>query len=694
MIRLLWGSEVGMSSIKYRPEIDGLRAIAVTAVLIYHAEFGLHGTQALAGGALGVDIFFVISGYLITSILLREIGADKFSFLGFYERRARRILPALLVVILASLPFAWNLLLPDALMEFSRSVIATLLFAANFFLWSQDSYLAEASQFKPMLHMWSLGVEEQFYIIYPIFLLFLWKFARRHLLVAMCAALGGSLALAQWASHTHPDASFYLLPTRAWELLSGAVLAKLQLGGRLPAFTRYRAALPIIGAALLIVPLFLYTDHIRNPNLLTAIPVLGTILLIAFAGGRDIVSAILKSWPFVAVGRISYSLYLWHMPVLVFARIRSIAPLTDLSKIGLLTLCVLLATATWFCIERPFRGRDGLSWRHLLAFAGSSSAVALLVCGVILLDEGFASRYPPIIAAIFGRENTSLPSDDKGICMRRSVAEGDYCTFGRKDAPVRYFSVGDSHMMRFSMALIRALPSRNAQLASLEVGTCPYGLRLETARNNIQPKNCIPKVNETRRRVFLSAPPSVVFVGSRLPWYLGDDPGQKAVFILRPVAGEGQGKKSAEVVAENIRAAISELLDHGHKVVLIYPVPTAPINPARYLARTVPKNFADAREWLSKKSNWLVVPYGEFKRRAAASYRIYDSIPEDPHLLRIYPEKMLCNTLIKGACITHDSEKLYYLDNDHLSFVGNRELLKSIFNKMDKMWPEVSARRN
>lgn len=681
-----------MSSIRYRPEIDGLRAVAVSAVLIYHAKFSLFGSHLLSGGALGVDIFFVISGFLITSILFAEISAERFSFIGFYDRRARRILPALLFVILSSLVAAWILLLPEALTEFSQSVVATLFFAANFFFYGQDSYLAEASQLKPMLHMWSLGVEEQFYLISPVVLLLLWKYARRHLMLALCIAFCVSLALAQWASTHRPDAGFYLLPTRAWELLAGAMLAKVQFDGRLPKGGALRTSLSMIGGMLIVLPLALYPDTIRHPNVFTAVPVLGTVLVIAAAGGRDPVSAILRSWPFVALGRISYSLYLWHLPVLVFARIGSLEPLSDLAKVGLLALSVLLATASWFWVEQPFRRRDRLSRIHVIAYAGSGVAIAFGASVAVVINQGYASRFPAIISKLYYEEAVSLPSDSKGVCMRPSVAHGDYCTFGKKDAANLYFAVGDSHMQRFSMALIPKLPAHDARLVSLVVGTCPYGLKLQSVMANSKPKDCIPKVNDTRRQLFLSSRPSVVFVGARLPWYLGDDPGLKPAFVLRPDPGEGIGQIASEVVVKDIRDGITELLEHGDKVVLIYPVPTASIRPALYLSRHMPKGSASAKKWLETKSNWYVVPYAEYKQRAAESYRIYDGIPDNPLLLRIYPEKIFCNTVIAGGCLTHDLDSIYYADNDHLSLAGNQKLLKGVLDEMARKWPDTLRR--
>jgi len=217
--------------LKYRPEIDGLRAIAVLAVVFYHAEFLIFGHDYFKGGFLGVDIFFVISGYLITSIILKELEANnRFSIVRFYERRARRILPALFFVLIACIPFAWMYMLPKAMKEFAGSGLSSLFFGSNIWFWKEDSYVAEASALKPLLHTWTLSLEEQFYIFFPVILMLAWKFCRKYVLGIFIVLFLISLQASNIGSQAFVDANFYLLPTRGWELLAGSILAKLELG--------------------------------------------------------------------------------------------------------------------------------------------------------------------------------------------------------------------------------------------------------------------------------------------------------------------------------------------------------------------------------------------------------------------------------------------------------------------------------
>ena len=222
--------------INYRPEIDGLRAFAVLSVIFYHANITIFGHQPFKGGFVGVDIFFVISGYLITSIILKEVTiTGAFSFSYFYQRRIRRIIPVLLFVMVVSLPFAWVYLLPISFIDFSKSILYSISFVSNFYFnFSGQEYGAESGLLKPFLHTWSLSVEEQYYIIFPVILFILFKYFQKYLIHIFFASFFISLALAEWTSRNYPFSSFYLLHTRIWELLLGSILSyfEIKLGHR------------------------------------------------------------------------------------------------------------------------------------------------------------------------------------------------------------------------------------------------------------------------------------------------------------------------------------------------------------------------------------------------------------------------------------------------------------------------------
>ena len=308
----------------YRPEIDGVRAIAVIAVILYHAQISIFEYQPFKGGFIGVDIFFVISGYLITSIILKELFAsNKFSFKKFFERRARRILPVLLTVMLFSLPFAWILLIPSSLIDFCKSIIYSLGFSSNFYFWySGQQYGAESGLLKPFLHTWSLSVEEQFYILFPIIILITYRYFKNYLIHILVLGFLVSLGLADWISRNHPSFNFYVLPTRAWELLSGSVLAYFEIKkGYRCNNMRLNSIFSFIGLLLIAHSiLFFNNENMPHPSLYTLSPIIGTCLIIWYSNKDELITKILSNKIFIGIGLISYSLYLWHYPIFAFAR--------------------------------------------------------------------------------------------------------------------------------------------------------------------------------------------------------------------------------------------------------------------------------------------------------------------------------------------------------------------------------------
>ena len=381
-------------SFKYRPEIDGLRAIAVIAVVIYHAEFLLRGEVFLKGGFIGVDVFFVISGYLITSIILKELNEGRFSFWHFYERRARRILPILFTVMLTSIPFAWFFMLPKAMKEYAGSVLSSLVFGSNIWFWKENSYTAEPSALKPFLHTWSLSIEEQYYLIFPLALVLLWKYARRFIPSIFMLLFVISLIFSHFESSTNIDAAFFLLPSRGWELLAGAILAKMELEKGRVSHPFLTSLMPVLGMFMILISIVLFYDIMQHPSLITLLPILGTASLIWFCKKGEIITAILSSKPFLAVGLISYGLYIWHFPIFAFSRIKS-HHLSDYDKLGLIVFALVLSTITYFIVEKPFRRKVSLPVFSVAAVGSLSILLGSLLS--VLYFDGYPKRLPEIL---------------------------------------------------------------------------------------------------------------------------------------------------------------------------------------------------------------------------------------------------------------------------------------------------------
>lgn len=371
---------------KYRPEVDGLRALAVVPVIFFHAGFA-----PFAGGFVGVDVFFVISGYLITSILLREAETDSFSLIRFYERRARRILPALVLVVLACIPVAWMTMEPVEMKDFAQSIVAVSVFLSNVFFWLESGYFAAASELKPLLHTWSLAVEEQFYILFPLLLVLVYSLARGALVPIMVLLALASLALAEWGWRNAASANFFLAPSRAWELLAGALCAvalRREIAGN--------SWLSGLGIAMIVASIMLFDEQTPFPSLYTLLPVLGTVLIIVFADQASLTGRLLSLRVFVGLGLVSYSAYLWHQPLFAFARlILERAPPVPLYW-ALIVATFALAYLSWRYVEAPFRASSGpraMSQRTIFSSAAAVS-VALFAFGLWgQMSDGWRDAY-------------------------------------------------------------------------------------------------------------------------------------------------------------------------------------------------------------------------------------------------------------------------------------------------------------
>ena len=360
---------------KYRAEIDGLRALAVIPVILFHAGFEL-----FSGGFVGVDVFFVISGYLITTILIEDIENKRFSIVNFYEKRARRILPALFFVMLACIPFAWMWMLPDPLENFGQSLVATTLSANNILLFLTSGYWDLASEFKPILHTWSLGIEEQFYILFPVFLIAIWHLGKGVVLLSITLLLIASLALSEWLSRGSPDAAFFLLHTRAWELFAGSLAAfTVQKNG-----VQKNDTLAILGLSAIIFSIFFYDESTPFPSVYALVPVLGVILLVLYAHKETLVAKLLSYKVFVGIGLVSYSMYLWHQPIFAFTKIYNKIEPGLLTNLVLITCTFFIAYFSWKYIEKPFRNKSIING-HTLIFT-------IFVASIFLVGFGYAAH--------------------------------------------------------------------------------------------------------------------------------------------------------------------------------------------------------------------------------------------------------------------------------------------------------------
>jgi peptidoglycan/LPS O-acetylase OafA/YrhL len=443
------------SPLAYRPDVDGIRALAVLAVLIFHAKLGL------PGGYAGVDVFFVISGFLITGIILRELKTGTFSFVSFWERRIRRILPALAAATAAILAAGWFLLVPDDYRSLGRQVLALVLCASNVQLYREDGYFATRSEEKPALHTWSLSVEEQFYLAAPFLLWLAFRWNRQRavpaILVTLATITAISFALAVYASYQKPSAAFFLLPFRAWELGVGSLLAMAS-----PIHSpRWRSAASWAGLLMIGATFFFYPKDIRFPGVTALPPVLGTALLIWGGTGnpspRPVPNRLLSRKPLVSVGLISYSLYLWHWPVFAFQKYLGFSMANQLTQALLALATFLPAWLSYRFVETPFRRKTIFpTTRRALAFGGITAATLVTAAAARLLSRGAEFRLSPETALI---ARGSAPIKYRIELKPQDIPER-LVPFGAPDGKATLFVWGDSH----AMALLPAINEAASEL--------------------------------------------------------------------------------------------------------------------------------------------------------------------------------------------------------------------------------------
>ncbi len=441
----------------YRPEIDGLRALAVIPVIFYHAGF-----SPFSGGYVGVDVFFVISGYLITAIILSEIASGTFSTISFYERRARRILPALFILLIVCLPFSWILMVPVEMKAFSDSLIAVSTFVSNLWFWRTTNYFDTTAHLKPLLHTWSLSVEEQFYIFYPILLLLLSRFRKTVLILSLSITAVISLILADWLSIHKTAAAFYLLPARMWELILGALAAiylKDPPEWRLSRLVGNSGG--FFGIALLAYAIFMFDGQIRTPSYFTLIPTLGTICIILFVTKDSLLGKILGHRILVGIGLLSYSAYLWHQPTFAFARLSGLLESNEMLFLPLIGAIFIIAYLSWKYVESPFRDRRRFTRKTIIKLSAIFSA-ALILFGLIgHFTSGFLYRY-----AAQDRALASLDGYEAGLYVSKRFDEKLLIPFNPLDGRRKVLIIGDS----FGQDLVNAL-HEGGLLLNMQIST-------------------------------------------------------------------------------------------------------------------------------------------------------------------------------------------------------------------------------
>lgn len=647
---------------KYRAEIDGLRALAVVPVILFHAGFEL-----FSGGFVGVDVFFVISGYLITTILIEDIENKRFSLVNFYERRARRILPALFFVMFVCIPFAWMWMLPAQMKDFSHSLVAVSLFASNVLFWRTSGYFDAAAEEKPFQHTWSLAVEEQYYVLFPIFLFLAWRYGKNRVFWMIVVMAAISLLLSEWGWRNRATANFYLAPTRAWELFAGSIAAfTVQKQG-----VRKNNYLALLGLAAIIFSIFAYDETTPFPSVYALVPVMGVVLLVLYAEKETLVAQLLSTKLFVSVGLISYSAYLWHQPLFAFARLRlfehpSLAVMTMLS-----TASVVLAYISWRFIEKPFRNRILISKTFIFMMSLLGLTLFASVGLIGHLKKGLPNRLPSQLTTALQPINESLRLVGNGCHLFTIIPEQPIseCGVNQQDNKAEILLIGDSHLDAIGRQLLDKFEVSNLSAYALSYSACVpiSGLDDAYTDNEFQ---CVEYNNVVRNYAQTHGVNTIILV-ARFPLYLSGDyynNGEGGVETGNPVRVDLIENISTQSdddierlrrVAERFRADI-ENLTRDFNVIVFSPTPEVGWDVPAYFSKLVLLSADSEMDDITISHSYV-----NYLERTRMFRDIVLSIKsENFHIYDMH--KLFCDEE-SNRCLANFGENLLYRDDDHLT---------------------------
>lgn len=662
----------------YRPDIDGLRALAIIVVICFHAF-----PSYLSGGFIGVDVFFVISGFLITQILNQQRQQANFSLSEFYSGRIRRLFPALIVVLSACCAFGWAALLADEYKHLGKLTLASTLFASNFVLWSETGYFDYAADAKPLLHIWSLGIEAQFYLLWPVAL---WAASRAGFSVLrLCLLLMiGSLALNVVIAPQSPTHAFYSPVTRMWELLSGCLIAQLQQF-KLNQSDSNRAAnqqnlfrnnaFSAMGLVLIVASAVLFDRDLSFPGIWAVAPVAGTALIIMAGEQAWLNRQVLSRRVLVSIGLISFPLYLWHWPILSFAKIISGTRPSWEIQAALVATAFGLAAITYRWMEQPLRYGKNLH-RKTQWLIGGMVAMAI-TASVIFLQDGFARRYQnQLIEKQLADLKFDLPDTQVWYCANASQ-EGPRCHATGPNPSV--VVMGDSHALTIYSGLINRFKSKGEVIGLYGASDgCPPLLDVVIQDLGGDARNCLVKSSQAIRRVISDPGIKHLILTSRGPMYAtaqgyGEIESEQFGSWVLNSKDEPRGQRTnQEVFARGLASTLDALLSAGKAVTFLHDVPELGFD-IRSCFSFRPLAFN------SSMMNPCAVSKSAFEQRTQA-YRLMVNqiLAERPTVKVVDLAEALCD---ETWCYGSKDGVLFYIDDDHLSHRGAEYVVKQLWDR-------------
>ena len=665
--------------LNYRPDIDGLRALAVISVLIYHAKFEIFGFIIFKGGYIGVDIFFVISGYLITRLILFEkLILKRFSFVNFYERRLRRLLPVLLTVVISIYPFITYFYLPIDLNNFINSINYTLIFISNFFFhYSGIEYGGTSSLLKPLLHTWSLSIEEQFYIFFPFIFVILLNFKKKILFFFILIGIVLSLVASIYLANNHPSFNFYMLVSRIWELLVGSFIALYFFYSKKNFFSSHEKKIGIFGLCLIIFSIFFFNENTKHPSLITLLPIIGTSLIILSSKKENIITKFLSNKNLVFLGLISYSLYLWHYPIFAIARYNNFFE-DNFIKLLLIFLSLFLSIITFYFIEKKFRNFKAISRKKFYLFLASTLLIILSVFNYSLNYK--INNLPKDLVNFDYRPWQKLRNDNLKICHNSEK----FCKFIKKEEYPNIYILGDSHASTLMNGIKEEFVDKNEFNLITTTSSC-FGMPDFNffKGNQIIQDPCNSQHYEKILKTISSTKKNIIIISARFPLYLSNG----KYFDNKQGDIERNGEQFYQLKSNNKITSVEQgylnffdkLNKISNRIIVVYPVPEVGFNVPRRIFNLMKEKKLDNLNDARNMENFTT-SYEVYLSRTRKSFNLLNKLNYD--ISRIYPHKIFCN---KEKCFTVLNNQILYSDNNHLSLSGSKLINEMIIDEIKRL---------
>lgn len=673
----------------YFQELDSLRALAVIFVIIFHAELKIYNYTFLSGGFIGVDIFFVLSGYLIGKIIYEDLYLKKFNLIRFFERRARRIIPNLLFVIMFSFLGAWLLLDQDSYINFLKSLLSAISFFSNNYFWNiSQSYNAGNSLFIPLLHTWSLSVEAQFYLLFPLALIFLTIFNKRYFFIYLFIIALLSFLYSIIKEYNINFSSFYSSASRAWEFLFGFItylISKKKFDFKILT----NEFLVFIGIILIIIPSLVLNKYTKFMPIYLLFPIFGTSLIILFIRNTILFKKIFKFKPFVFLGLISYSLYLWHFPFFAFARISGLFSYNILLQASLALIIFIFSILSFYFIEKPFRNITKIK---TISFFSIIIVTTLLITSIsvyIIKNNKLnylSNKYPQLKNVLIFKDKIENKFNELSKkCIKNKYYQEDNCyffLFSNKPKNTIYL-IGDSHKHAIKKDLIINLISKRFEVQDLvgdvyseEVFYLRDGKILNN-RTEDHLKN-YQSILEVKNKIFIY---NQFLIGDLVSNTFGDPDFQDNTKILNKEKKILEYNERKELLFKEISMIFNKILSNGNYLFIIYPWPEMKINIPNEFSKKIYRDISSLKVNEEEK---FFVEYEKFLDRQKEVINFYDTFNGDK-VKKIKPYKIFCDNTKKEKCISYDDFGVLYSDHYHLNEYGSTFINKIVINEIAKI---------